>query len=117
MASISDGTIAILRGEGEFEIEQAWKAHDYEPWIAAFDYWDTEAIWTGGAILSFRLIPYRASLLNELVLTTGGDDCKLKLWDLRQGTSRPAALNKDFTAGVTTIQSNPHVENIFSVGR
>jgi diphthamide biosynthesis protein 7 len=56
VASVSDGTVAIIRGEGEVEVEQSWKAHDYEPWIAAFDYWDTEAIWTGKAMIPFKLI-------------------------------------------------------------
>lgn len=47
VASISDGSVAVLRGEADFEVEQAWKAHDYEPWIAAWDYWDSEVVWTG----------------------------------------------------------------------
>ena len=48
---------------------------------------------------------------------TGGDDCKLKLWDLRTGTTFPSAVKKDFSAGVTTTQSHPLAENIFAVGR
>lgn len=51
MTSVSDGTVAVLQGGTELDVSQTWKAHDYEPWIAAFDYWDTECIWTGEAYL------------------------------------------------------------------
>jgi len=45
-----------------------------------------------------------------------GDDCKLKVWDMRQCFDLPAAVNKRFEAGVTAIQSNPHVEHLLAVG-
>lgn len=49
---------------------------------------------------------------------TGGDDCKLKLWDSRSGYSAPAMANsKSFSAGVTTIQSHPLREALFAIGR
>jgi len=47
----------------------------------------------------------------------GGDDLKLKTWDLRQGFAEPAHVNRSFKAGVTTIQSNPFVEHLIAVGR
>jgi len=69
-----------------------WTAHDFEAWIVSWNYWD------GNVVLS------------------GGDDCKLKGWDLRQGFERPTFVNKNFGGGVTSIQSNPHAEHIVAVG-
>lgn len=54
----------------------------------------------------------------DLSLHEGGDDLKLKGWDLRQGCDQPTFVNKrSFEGGVTTIQSHPLLENIFAVGR
>ncbi|OJT15835.1 Diphthine methyltransferase [Trametes pubescens] len=73
-------------------VADSWHAHDYEPWIAAWDYW------------------------NSNVVYSGGDDLKMKGWDIRQGGSSPLFVNKRFDAGVTTIQSHPHIEHILAVG-
>ncbi len=50
-------------------------------------------------------------------MVLGGDDLKLKTWDLRQGFAEPAHVNRSFKAGVTTIQSSPFVEHLIAVGR
>ena len=44
---------------GALEIVQTSKQHDYEAWICTYDTWDPNLIYSGG------------------------DDCKLKIWDLR----------------------------------
>lgn len=65
-------------------------------------------------------------------LATGGDDLNLKGWDVRQGGTQPIFTNKRydmrirrhfdalpkfrFDAGVTTIQSHPHMEHMLVVG-
>ncbi|KAJ9109161.1 hypothetical protein QFC21_000489 [Naganishia friedmannii] len=76
---------------GELIVEQAWESHDYEPWITAFDLWRPDVVWSGG------------------------DDLKLKQWDLRSPYS-PISVNKTFEGGVTTIAPNPHVEHLVAVG-
>ncbi|KAL7285314.1 hypothetical protein ACG7TL_000409 [Trametes sanguinea] len=61
--------------------------------------------------------------------SAGGDDLKMKGWDVRQGGSSPLFVNKrslwfsafstmtiSFEAGVTTIQSHPHLEHLLAVG-
>ena len=48
-------------------------------------------------------------------LVSGGDDCLMKLWDLRQG-SVPTHTNKGHSAGVTSAQWHPQQENIFATG-
>ncbi|KAG9042112.1 hypothetical protein FS837_011344 [Tulasnella sp. UAMH 9824] len=94
VTSTSDGCISVVGPEdGEMTVTETWKAHDFEPWIAAWDYW------------SERQIIY-----------SGGDDCKMKGWDLRQGTMTPTFTNKNFEAGVTTIQSHPFEEHVLAVG-
>ena len=44
---------------GVLEIVQTSKQHDFEAWICTYDSWDPNLIYSGG------------------------DDCKLKIWDLR----------------------------------
>ncbi|KAI9063069.1 WD40 repeat-like protein [Trametes sanguinea] len=94
IVSLSNGSLSVLRpqnGTG-MAVADSWHAHDYEPWIAAWDYW------------------------NPNVVYSGGDDLKMKGWDVRQGGSAPLFVNKRFEAGVTTIQSHPHIEHILAVG-
>ncbi|GAA6005720.1 hypothetical protein JCM10207_005308 [Rhodosporidiobolus poonsookiae] len=93
VVSLSSGSICTLGGESSLEVTSTWHAHDFEPWIAAFDCWEPSTVWTGG------------------------DDLALKGWDLRQGCDRPTFVNKrSFEGGVTTIQSHQLVENLFAVG-
>lgn len=93
VVSLSDGSVAVFDARGpQLEERVRWHAHDFEPWIAAFDCWQPSAIWTGG------------------------DDCKLKGWDLRQGCETPTFVNKRFDGGVTSIQSHPLRENLLAVG-
>lgn len=87
VTSTSDGEVAILRGNAHLQTVERWKAHDYESWIAAWDYWDTNSVWSGQLILT-------PSGLNTYWNTSGGDDCQLKLWDLRQRLQVPALVNK-----------------------
>ncbi|KAH8835747.1 WD-40 repeat-containing protein [Flagelloscypha sp. PMI_526] len=92
--SMSDGCIGIFKPtpDGKLHRDAIWNAHDYEPWIAAWDYWDSNRIYSGG------------------------DDLSLKVWDTRQPTFQPVLVNRKFEAGVTTIQNHPFVENLIAVG-
>ncbi|KAL4243426.1 Diphthine methyltransferase [Abortiporus biennis] len=94
IVSLSNGSLALLEPDStsELSISSQWEAHEFEPWIAAWNYWDTNVIYSGG------------------------DDLKLKGWDIRSGFSQPTFVNKRFDAGVTTIQSHPYVEHIIAVG-
>ncbi|KAI0068187.1 WD-40 repeat-containing protein [Artomyces pyxidatus] len=94
VVSLSNGELALLQPDttNGLSVTDTWAAHDYEPWIAAWDYWDTSIIYSGG------------------------DDLKMKAWDIRQGFDKPFTVNRRFDAGVTTIQSHPNVEHILAVG-
>nr|XP_018264604.1 WD40 repeat domain 85 [Kwoniella dejecticola CBS 10117]OBR86762.1 WD40 repeat domain 85 [Kwoniella dejecticola CBS 10117] len=92
IASLSNGNLAhVIPAPTGWEVDSTWKAHDFEPWITSFDCWDANTVWSGG------------------------DDCKLKRWDIRE-TFRPTFVNKNFDAGVTTITSSPHTEHLLAVG-
>jgi len=72
VVSLSNGSLALLRADdgGGMSVTDTWVAHDHEPWIAAWNYWDTNVIYSGG------------------------DDLKMKGWDIREGFSQPIFTNK-----------------------
>lgn len=93
VCSDSAGCISVASlEEGALTLQTQWKAHDFEAWICAFSYWDTQLIYTGG------------------------DDCKLKGWDLRMGSSCPTFTSKRHSMGVCSIHSSPHREHILATG-
>ena len=56
-------------------------------------------------------------------IISGGDDCTMKVWDLRlcgesssNPTHHPIFVQKDFTAGVTAVAYHPSCEHLFAVG-
>uniref|UniRef100_G3NHG3 Diphthamide biosynthesis 7 n=1 Tax=Gasterosteus aculeatus aculeatus TaxID=481459 RepID=G3NHG3_GASAC len=73
VCSDSAGCLSVLSlAEGALASLSHWKAHDFEAWISAFSYWDTQLVYSGG------------------------DDCKLRGWDLRAAPSRPTFTSKRF---------------------
>lgn len=86
--SQSDGSLSLLRPrDGMMTVAENWHAHDYEPWAAAWNYWDTNVIFSGN--LSSYLITSRI-----FTLLVGGDDLKMKGWDARQGFDCPIFENR-----------------------
>ncbi|XP_003974570.1 diphthine methyltransferase [Takifugu rubripes] len=93
VCSDSAGCVNVLSMcEGTLMPLSQWKAHDFEAWISAFSYWDTQLIYSGG------------------------DDCKLKGWDLRMDPSHPTFTSKEHTMGVCSIHSSPIREHILATG-
>ncbi|KAF8707785.1 P-loop containing nucleoside triphosphate hydrolase protein, partial [Rhizoctonia solani] len=93
VVSRSDGVVSVLRPrESQFEVDTTWHAHDYEPWVASWNYWSPTLVYSGG------------------------DDCKLKGWDTRTSCEAPIFVNKWFEAGVTCVQTHPFIENLIAVG-
>ncbi|OWZ80747.1 WD40 repeat domain 85 [Cryptococcus neoformans Bt85] len=92
ITSVSNGSLAhLIPASSGYVLSSSWPAHDFEPWITTFSIDDPKTVWSGG------------------------DDCKLKRWDLRE-PGRPTFVNKNFEAGVTTITPSPHTPNLLAVG-
>ncbi|XP_063235547.1 diphthine methyltransferase [Bacillus rossius redtenbacheri] len=88
VVSDSRGWITVVKfAQASLEIVHSWKAHDFEAWIAAFDYWSTPIVYSGG------------------------DDSKLHAFDQRMGTRAPAQTSRAHCAGVTSIHCNAVTEN------
>jgi diphthamide biosynthesis protein 7 len=85
IVSQSDGHISSVHfTPNRPTVSQAWPAHDLEVWVASFDRW------------------------NENLVYSGADDCAMKGWDVRTDCSMPAFSNrKGHSMGVCTIASNP----------
>ncbi|KAI0078877.1 WD-40 repeat-containing protein [Panus rudis PR-1116 ss-1] len=93
IVSLSNGALSLLRPDSTgLVVESTWHAHDFEPWIAAWNYWDNNVIYSGG------------------------DDLRMKGWDARAGFENPIFTNKKCDAGVTSIQSHPNLEHLLAVG-
>jgi len=93
IVSLSNGELALIQVHDErMEPLNIWKAHCFEAWITAADFTD------------------------ENIIYSGGDDCLLKLWDVRQGFCKPTSVSKHFSMGVCSIQSMWCNSNLFSAG-
>lgn len=91
VTSHSNGDVNILApNESNYVIQNHWHAHDLEAWIAGFDYWNTNIVYSGA------------------------DDGLFKGWDTRTNTS--TFVYKRHMMGVTTMQSSPHQEHVLATG-
>jgi diphthamide biosynthesis protein 7 len=70
-------------------VAENWHAHDYEPWAAAWNYWDTNVLFSGSLTNAIATRIYA-----EMIPLIGGDDLKMKGWDVRQGFDCPIFENR-----------------------
>uniref|UniRef100_A0A0K8SH93 methylated diphthine methylhydrolase n=1 Tax=Lygus hesperus TaxID=30085 RepID=A0A0K8SH93_LYGHE len=83
VASDSGGSVHVVSiAQNKLTLTSSRKAHEFEAWIAAYDYFNTS------------------------VFYSGGDDCKLKVHDTRVDLKTAVRTSNEHTAGVTSIQSN-----------
>ncbi|XP_022135560.1 diphthine methyltransferase [Momordica charantia] len=80
----SDGFISILSArESHLEVQNQWKAHEFELWATSFDSHQSHLVYTGS------------------------DDCKFSCWDLRDTPSKAFHNTKTHKMGVCCIAKSP----------
>ncbi len=116
VSSYSNGTIAVhevehhsgLNGNSTSMIEtHRWNGHTL--------FGCPSEVWTACFANNKNYNTYTDTVLS------GGDDCILKVWDLRTCSisgvrPSPVSMNKSFEAGVTAVAYHPSLEHIFAVG-
>ncbi|PRP77308.1 protein phosphatase 2C-related protein [Planoprotostelium fungivorum] len=104
--------------EGGLSQELQWKAHEYENWIAAFNYHQEEIVYSGGddckttvpvaaqsisfsmGVTSIQSCPHRENLL-----AVGSYDDTLSLWDTRKMTTPTQRVN--LGGGIWRVRWHP----------
>ena len=90
VASFTSGSLAVIDVD-TLKVTSEWKGHDFDAWIVAKDLWCPSLIYSGG------------------------DDCRLKAWDLRIPETA-VHTSKAHSMGVCSIQSNKKKEYIMATG-
>lgn len=85
--SDSKGYVNVFQlSSTELTLLHRHRCHDFECWITAFNYWDSNTLYSGG------------------------DDAKFRSYDLRAGLDSPIFTSKVHQAGVTSCHSNDRTQ-------
>jgi diphthamide biosynthesis protein 7 len=105
VSSYSNGKVAIhdvMKGN-----EDTIHLIEHQSWLAHTLFGDTPAeVWSAC---------FATDTNNGEIVLSGGDDTKLKLWDVRS-TMRPVQVLQHFEAGVTVVSTDPKRSHIVAVG-
>lgn len=84
VCSDSAGCVNVLSmSEGTLMPFSQWKAHDFEAWISAFSYWDTQLIYSGNSRItdkSDRRYPHHNILISDPDKTMQLNLKSVKMW-------------------------------------
>ncbi|KAL4719674.1 hypothetical protein ACJJTC_002995 [Scirpophaga incertulas] len=126
VVSDSGGNVSVLVvGRDRIEKVSTWKSHDFEAWIAAYNYWNTDIFYSGGDDCVFKSydtrIPDVAVTINtsheagvtalrchtdvEHQLLSGSYDEKVRLWDTR--SMRRCVTEAEVGGGVWRLKWHP----------
>lgn len=109
VSSYSGGTVALHTIDYRSDDNNACNIHESMRWKAHTMFGCPAEVWT----CCFASNKVYNSHPN--VVMSGGDDCKMKVWDIRNNTV-PFHTMSDFDAGVTTLSYHPKLEHIFAAG-
>ncbi|KAK3414522.1 hypothetical protein EUGRSUZ_H00383 [Eucalyptus grandis] len=135
VVGLSDGSVSLLsRSETELEIEQEWKAHDFELWAASFDTHQPHLIYTGSDDCKFSCWDIRdcpsnlvfrnsrehkmgvccitKSISDPNVVLTGSYDEHIRVWDIRSISKPVNQSSICLGGGVWRIKQHPHVPGV-----
>ncbi|TSV94878.1 Diphthine methyltransferase [Bagarius yarrelli] len=95
VTSDSTGSLTLLSvAEDDLRTVSQWNAHDFEAWISAFSYWDTQLVYSGLGSEDGPLVPYvhqhsmgvcsiHSNPHREHIVATGSYDENVLVWDGR----------------------------------
>eukprot|EP00049_Salpingoeca_infusionum_P002146 m.54380 g.54380 ORF g.54380 m.54380 type:complete len:332 (-) comp11410_c0_seq6:81-1076(-) len=85
-------SVLAMSSEGALEVVESWKAHEHPAWITAFNYFDTNIVYSGG------------------------DDCRFRGWDRRTGCSAPTFVSRRHDMGVCSMQHHRTNDHLLVTG-
>lgn len=108
VSSYSDGSLAIHNVQ---PVENQLVLEESHRWDAHTLFGCPSEVWTTCFATNKHYNTYKD------VIISGGDDCKMKVWDIRC-YSKPMHIkgDREFDAGVTAVTYHPTQEHIFGVG-
>ncbi len=130
VSSYSNGTLALHNiindcgnecslSSNESSTDRSLKIEQTHRWNAHTLFGCPSEVWT----VCFASNGHYSTYADTVI--SGGDDCKMKLWDLRlceessdvsSSNTTPITVKKDFDAGVTAVSYHPSLEHVFAVG-
>ncbi|KAL3746180.1 hypothetical protein ACJRO7_015173 [Eucalyptus globulus] len=135
IVGLSDGSVSLLsRSESELEIEQEWKAHDFETWAASFDVhqphllyrvsddckfscWDvcnypSKSVFRNTKEHKMDVCCIMKSITDPNVVLTGSSDEHIRVWDIRSISKPVNQSSICLGGGVWNIKQHPHVPSL-----
>ncbi|CAK9834201.1 Diphthine methyltransferase [Anthophora retusa] len=115
VVSNSKGFISLFElNDNALNQINSWNAHEFEAWIAAFDYWNTNVIYSGThAIASNRVhgagvTSIHSNVTREFLLSSGSYDEMLRLWDTRNFKQPISEIN--LGGGIWRLKWDPFLQ-------
>jgi diphthamide biosynthesis protein 7 len=109
VSSYSKGSLAIHDIVGVRTAKEHIECSETQRWDAHTLFGCAAEVWTVCFASNRHYNTYADTVIS------GGDDCKMKLWDLRM-TAKPTSTKTGFDAGVTAVAYHPTLEHVFAVG-
>jgi WD40 repeat protein len=102
VATYSNGTVSIF--------DVAFASDGRRVQLIERDSWEAHCMFTSPSEV------WSACWVGQDCLASGGDEGKLKIWDIRATTRPMQVLDEPFAAGVTCVSPHPFQQHILAVG-